>query len=864
MPDIHAVVKRTMRLSDPALEIELRTPLCFTDKAANAFIIDLLNDDNTAASLDGLSIYGIFVRADNTDVSLTGSVSGNETTVVLSAGCYQHMGRFVLTIKLMQGTSVIRTLAIIRGRTIMDVGEAHLDPEHIMPSLPELIETAQQSIAAIETKGELVLASIPDDYETVAEEAEWLGFGIASADGITAIKNFNYGGDGWIGANAIFLFADRFINGIKILKIRTKYDNQDVKLLLLKKQGNDYVIVDERTQNTGTNGYVDFGSIYVAGEYYAAIQGCFVVRTDAGVTDGYICSTADIVNNKLTNLTQNTQYAPSTDLVFFQAGEIDPDFFEGTDAEKLQKAFDLCEINGGTIVIRRKYTLADTVTIRHSYVQTNRIIVRGDAVNSEICVNALFGFVGVSGATGGVLFRDLKFSSIDPVNVTSGLLNGGLVVGADDTLVNIIFENCCFFNLKYIHFANRYVQSLWFIGCVIRIAGTMIYTGGYPWYNTIIRNCIIEDNSAIGSISWGEGVFVHDNVIEGNTHVTAIDVLHGAYSVCIENNFFEGNNRDVTLSLTQPDRTVRIIGNVFVNTATAPITLPQAANPTYGGAIVIESNKYLHSSDHGMAQYMIYGTSGETYNEVLCAFNSGDITSLDSSELPIWKPADFTGLCDAILYEKIALNSAAISKVVIGGSEITANPSMVETGSTISSVTLAYTANKAPTSMTLKIGSGTAQAVTPAGANGTVTNGSLSLTSATPTNVNLVLSATDSGSFVHDAYTASRTVVLSFAHAIYYGAAAEPGAVDSAFIKGLSYKRLKTSKAGNYSANVTSGKYFWFCSPYGTCNFVVNGLAVTFVEKGTVTITNDAGASVTYTVYRSPYAGTGSTTITVS
>lgn len=621
------------------IEIRHCESVMFTGDDKGAVVGVRLYDNGVAYSSGG-TVMGYVKRIDGGVVVISGTLSGNAASIVLPAAALAYAGPIGVQITLAQGGQTTTVLKVIYA--VDDISGIPVDPGELIPSLPELVAAAEAALTAIETKGEQVLASIPDDYETVSEKANWLGFDITSADGITVIHNFNNGGDGWLGTDsAIFLFAERFINGIKTLKVCTKYDNRDVKLLLLKKQGNDYVIVDERTQNTGTNGYVDFGSIYVAGEYYAAIQGCFVVRTDSGVTDGYICNATDIVNNKLTNLTQNTQYAPSTDLVFFQAGEIDPDLFDGTDAEKLQAAFDLCEVNGGTIAIRRKYTLNDTVIIRHLYEQDNRIIVRGDAINSEICVNALFGFAGVNGSTGGVLFRDLKFSSIDPVNVTHSLLNGGMD-SSSATLVNIIFENCYFHTLKFIYFAaTKYVQSLWFFGCIVRTAGTMIGTSGNQWYNCLIRRCVIEGNTTVGSISWGEGVAICDNVIEGNPNQTAIDVSQGAYSVSIENNYFEANNLDIMLSLTQPDRTVRIVGNFFANTATAPITLPQAASATYGGAIVIESNKYLHSSAQGMAQYMIYGTSGETYDEVFCAFNSGDITALTSSELPIWKPTDF-------------------------------------------------------------------------------------------------------------------------------------------------------------------------------------------------------------------------------
>ena len=621
------------------IEIRHCESVMFTGDDQGTIVGVYLYDNGTPYSSGG-TVMGYVKRSDGGVVVLTGAISGNAASIVLPAAALAYAGPIGVQITLAQGGQTTTVLKVIYA--VDDISGIAVDPGELIPSLPELVAAAEAALTAIETKGEQVLASIPDDYETVSEEANWLGFGTTSADGITAVRNFDYGGDAWLSINdAIFLFNYRFINGIKSFRVRTKLANQDIKLLLLRKQGTDYVIVGEKIKNTGTLGYVDFGSVYVAGEYYAAVQGSYIFRTDVWVTEGYTCTSADIVGGKLTNLVPNSTIGVSADLVFFQSGEIDPDLFDGTDAEKLQKAFDLCEINGGTIVIRRKYTLADTVIIRHLYEKNNRIIVRGDAIDSEICVNTLFGFAGVNGSTGGVLFRDLKFCSIDPVNVTHSLLNGGMD-SSSATLVNIIFENCYFHTLKFIYFAaTKYVQSIWFIGCIIRTAGTMVGTAGNQWYNCLIRGCIVEGDTTVGSISWGEGVVICDNVIEGNPSQTAIDVSQGAYSVSIENNYFEANNRDITLSLTQPDRTVRIVGNFFANTAIAPITLPQAASATYGGAIVIENNKYLHSSAQGMAQYMIYGTSGETYDEVFCAFNSGDITALSSSELPVWKPTDF-------------------------------------------------------------------------------------------------------------------------------------------------------------------------------------------------------------------------------
>ena len=174
MPDVYAVAKYTMRLSDPAWEYTVPTPLCYSDNNANGFAITLLNEDGSAAVLSGYSISGTFVRPDDVDVTLTGAINGNVATAILSDGCYRAAGRFLLTIKLLQGSAVIRTLAIIRGRTIMDAAESHLDPEHIMPSPEELIAEAQAAIAAMEAQKDQVLASIPSDYTELSNQVDGL------------------------------------------------------------------------------------------------------------------------------------------------------------------------------------------------------------------------------------------------------------------------------------------------------------------------------------------------------------------------------------------------------------------------------------------------------------------------------------------------------------------------------------------------------------------------------------------------------------------------------------------------------------------------------------------------------------------
>ncbi len=498
--------------------------------------------------------------------------------------------------------------------------------------------TTWANTSKIGTNVGVELNYIRADYD---KKTNWLGNRDAESDGTGIAKNFWAGGDGWLGYESrIFLYAKPIYNGIKRMKIKTKLDNKNVKLFITENQGDDYVIVDQLQANTGTQGYVEFNNVYFGGEKYIAIQGCFVVRADMSATAGYISDTSNIEDETITELTANTEYGIIADVIAFPIGDIDPDYFSGTDAEKLQQAFDACEIGGGNIVIRRKFTTDETITIRHLYEKNNRIIVHGESEFSEICIDALYGFEGVNGSTGGVIFRDLKLSSKDPVNTTHSFMNGG-ATGSNATLVNIIFENCYLYSLKYISYGNKYLQSLWFIGCIIRMGGTMINTGGNQWYNCLIQKCIIEGGTTVGSIGWPEAVNIRDNVIEGNPEKTAITVAQGAYAINIEGNYFEQNDKDIVLALTTAERNVRIAGNFMANTITSPIQLPASANENYNSTIMIINNKFIASSDVSKAQYMIYGTDGEIYDEVFCAFNSGNITSLDATELKVLDPTDF-------------------------------------------------------------------------------------------------------------------------------------------------------------------------------------------------------------------------------
>ena len=83
--NIFAVAARTMRITDPPVEVNLPYPLCYNDMNANAFAVGICNADGTPASLcdlSGYSVVGTFVRPDDVDVNADGSIDIRDVTAI--------------------------------------------------------------------------------------------------------------------------------------------------------------------------------------------------------------------------------------------------------------------------------------------------------------------------------------------------------------------------------------------------------------------------------------------------------------------------------------------------------------------------------------------------------------------------------------------------------------------------------------------------------------------------------------------------------------------------------------------------------------------------------------------------------------
>ena len=171
-----------------------------------------------------------------------------------------------------------------------------------------------------------------------------------------------------------------------------------------------------------------------------------------------------------------------------------------------------------------------------------------------------------------------------------------------------------------------------------------------------------------------------------------------------------------------------------------------------------------------------------------------------------------------------------------------------ENGDKVSCVVLSWELNKEPVSLTVA-----GQAVTPEKSGFVTVNEDISETKT------FDLVAADEREA-----TAAKSVTLYFYDGVYYGTAAKPETVDSAFIKALSGKKLTGNK--NQTAEIDGGKglYFFYAYPktMGTSKFNIGGFDYEY-EAETVSFENDFGIIKDYYVYVSGQPISSDVSVTV-
>ena len=178
------------------------------------------------------------------------------------------------------------------------------------------------------------------------------------------------------------------------------------------------------------------------------------------------------------------------------------------------------------------------------------------------------------------------------------------------------------------------------------------------------------------------------------------------------------------------------------------------------------------------------------------------------------------------------------------------NAGTKEMGDTVTGVTLNWATNKKPTTLTLdgEPLDVTLKSKALSGLNITLAN-----------NKSWTLKATDERGAM-----ATATVGVSFQNGIYYGAAAVPATIDSAFIMSLANKQLRSTKNQTVTIAGGDGLYAWYAYParLGTSLFNIGGFDYEYEVK-TVPFTNIFGFHENYYVYRSGQYAPASLSVTV-
>ena len=139
-----------------ALSVEALRGVMFTaDSGANRFTAEVTSGGETV-DLSGATCTGYAVRDDGSTVIVTGAVTGNRASVVLTQSAYVIPGPIDIVIKVAGGGA---TMAVGAWRAYVQrsTTDAIVDPGHVIPSIEELLakiadcETATENATAAAT-----------------------------------------------------------------------------------------------------------------------------------------------------------------------------------------------------------------------------------------------------------------------------------------------------------------------------------------------------------------------------------------------------------------------------------------------------------------------------------------------------------------------------------------------------------------------------------------------------------------------------------------------------------------------------------------------------------------------------------------
>lgn len=201
---------------------------------------------------------------------------------------------------------------------------------------------------------------------------------------------------------------------------------------------------------------------------------------------------------------------------------------------------------------------------------------------------------------------------------------------------------------------------------------------------------------------------------------------------------------------------------------------------------------------------------------------------------------EMNGTLAELMYEEIAI------------SNFKHNVGTVELGSTVNTVTLTWSVNKTPTTLTLD---GTSIDTS---ATSYVYN-NLALSPTSVTSKSFTIKATDE----RDA-SDSKTTSISFVNGVYYGVIDASATINSDAVLAMN-KKLQNSRGMTVTITPSSTEYIAFAFPsrLGTPTFKMGGFETT-CNSTSIQFTNASGFTETYNVYTTTQTGLGKTEVVVS
>ena len=198
--------------------------------------------------------------------------------------------------------------------------------------------------------------------------------------------------------------------------------------------------------------------------------------------------------------------------------------------------------------------------------------------------------------------------------------------------------------------------------------------------------------------------------------------------------------------------------------------------------------------------------------------------------------AELESRMEDLIYQPIAIKS------------FTNDVGTAENGAVVDTVTLQWSCNKTPTTVTINN-----EAIIPLATTYAKTN--LHITE----NTDFVLTVTDERDT-----SVSQTTSIVFQNGVYFGVSTEPETLDRAFLLSLT-KYLRQTKLPSFTINAAANEFIYYAVPtrFGECTFSVDGFTGGFRKTLTLSFTNAFGYTEDYDIYRSDYHSLGKTTVTV-